>query len=61
VRFITKTIHAYLDYPVAFALMVLPFMLYTRRSNQDASGIIKRTSRPERVACPRWHGDPTVM
>ncbi len=26
-RFVTKTIHAYLDYPVAFALMALPFLL----------------------------------
>ncbi len=26
-RFISKTIHAYLDYPVAFALMLLPFVL----------------------------------
>ena len=26
-RFITKTIHAYLDYPVALALVVLPFLL----------------------------------
>lgn len=26
-RFITKTIHAYLDYPVAVALMALPFLL----------------------------------
>ena len=26
-RFVTKTIHAYLDYPVAIALMVLPFLL----------------------------------
>lgn len=26
-RFITKTIHAFLDYPVALALMVLPFLL----------------------------------
>ncbi len=25
-RFITKTIHAYLDYPVAFGLMALPFL-----------------------------------
>lgn len=25
-RFITKTIHAFLDYPVALALMVLPFL-----------------------------------
>ena len=26
-RFVTKTIHAYLDYPVAIALIVLPFLL----------------------------------
>ena len=26
-RFVTKEIHAYLDYPVAIALMVLPFLL----------------------------------
>ena len=26
-RFVTKTIHAYLDYPVALALMVMPFLL----------------------------------
>ena len=26
-RFITRTIHAYLDYPVAINLMVLPFVL----------------------------------
>ena len=26
-RFVTKTIHAYLDYPVALALMALPFLL----------------------------------
>ena len=26
-RFVTKTIHAYLDYPVALALMILPFLL----------------------------------
>ncbi len=25
-RFITKSIHAYLDYPVAFGLMVMPFL-----------------------------------
>ena len=27
IRFVTKTIHAYLDYPVALALMTLPFLL----------------------------------
>lgn len=26
-RFVTKTMHAYLDYPVALSLMVLPFVL----------------------------------
>lgn len=26
-RFVTKTIHAYLDYPVAAALIALPFLL----------------------------------
>lgn len=26
-RFVTKTIHAWLDYPVALALMTLPFLL----------------------------------
>lgn len=27
IRFVTKTIHAYLDYPVAISLMALPFLL----------------------------------
>ena len=27
IRFVTKTIHAYLDYPVAIALLGLPFLL----------------------------------
>ncbi len=26
-RFVTKTMHAYLDYPVAFSLMIPPFVL----------------------------------
>lgn len=26
-RFVTKTLHAYLDYPVAALLMILPFLL----------------------------------
>ena len=25
-RFVTKTVHAYLDYPVAFGLMAMPFL-----------------------------------
>ena len=32
-RFITKKIHAYLDYPVAVALMALPFVLGLGNSN----------------------------
>ncbi|MEL6767054.1 MAG: hypothetical protein AAFP17_07730 [Pseudomonadota bacterium] len=32
-RFVTKTIHAYLDYPVAAALMLLPFLLGLGASN----------------------------
>ena len=27
IRFVTKTVHAYLDYPVALSLMALPFLL----------------------------------
>ena len=33
IRFITKEIHAYLDYPVALALMGLPFLLGLGSSN----------------------------
>ena len=32
-RFITKTIHAYLDYPIAISLIVLPFALGLGSSN----------------------------
>ncbi len=32
-RFITKQFHAYLDYPVAFALLILPFVLGLGASN----------------------------
>ena len=32
-KFVTKQIHAYLDYPVAVALMVLPFLLGLGNSN----------------------------
>jgi len=28
-RFITKQIHAFLDYPVAISLMALPFLSYS--------------------------------
>jgi hypothetical protein len=32
-RFVTKTIHAYLDYPVALSLFALPFLLKLGDSN----------------------------
>ena len=35
-RFVTKTIHAYLDYPVAFALIALPFALGLGADNPAA-------------------------
>ena len=36
IRFVTRNIHAYLDYPVAFALMGLPFLLGLGQSNPIA-------------------------
>jgi hypothetical protein len=33
IRFITKTIHAYLDYPVALGLIALPMLLNLGQSN----------------------------
>lgn len=36
IRFVTREIHAYLDYPVAFALMILPFALGLGESNPAA-------------------------
>lgn len=35
-RFVTRTIHAYLDYPVALALVVLPFALGLGQMNPMA-------------------------
>ena len=35
-RFVTRTVHAYLDYPVAVALIVLPFVLGLGQSNPMA-------------------------
>jgi hypothetical protein len=35
-RFITKKIHAFIDYPVAFALIALPFLLGLGSSNPAA-------------------------
>ena len=36
VKFVTKQIHAYLDYPVALSLMALPFLLGLGSSNPMA-------------------------
>ena len=36
IRFVTKTVHAYLDYPVALALMALPFALNLGQSHPIA-------------------------
>ena len=38
-RFVTKTIHAYLDYPVAASLIALPFVLGLGGSNASAKWI----------------------
>ena len=35
-RFVTRSVHAYLDYPVAVALMVLPIVLGLGQSNPMA-------------------------
>ena len=38
-RFITKQIHAYLDYPVAAGLIIMPFLLGLGSSNGLALGL----------------------
>lgn len=35
-RFVTRTMHAYLDYPVALSLMAMPFLLGLGMSNPAA-------------------------
>lgn len=35
-RFITKSIHAYLDYPVAFGLIIMPFLFGLGQGNMLA-------------------------
>ncbi|OQW57144.1 MAG: hypothetical protein A4S14_08545 [Proteobacteria bacterium SG_bin9] len=42
-RFVTKTMHAYLDYPVAFSLMALPFLLGLGASNPLAKWLAVAT------------------
>lgn len=39
-RFVTKTMHAYLDYPVALSLMVMPFVLQLGSSNPLAKWLV---------------------
>jgi hypothetical protein len=38
-RFVTKTMHAYLDYPVAASLIALPFVLGLGGSNSSAKWV----------------------
>jgi hypothetical protein len=42
-RFVTRTIHAYLDYPVAISLMVLPFVLGLGAANPLAKWLAVAT------------------
>ena len=42
-RFVTKTMHAYLDYPVAASLIALPFVLGLGDSNPSAKWIAVAT------------------
>lgn len=42
-RFVTKTIHAYLDYPVAALLMAMPFLLQLGGSNPLAKWLFVAT------------------
>ena len=39
IRFVTKTIHAYIDYPVALSLVATPFLLGLGRGNPVALGL----------------------
>ena len=42
-RFVTRTVHAYLDYPVAISLMVLPFVLGLGAGNPIAKWLAVTT------------------
>ena len=42
-RFVTRKIHAYLDYPVAFSLIALPFVLGLGASNPVAKWLAVAT------------------
>ena len=42
-RFVTRKIHAYLDYPVAFSLIALPFVLGLGASNPIAKWLAVAT------------------
>jgi len=42
-RFVTRTIHAYLDYPVAISLMVLPFVFGLGAANPLAKWLAVAT------------------
>jgi len=36
IRFVTKTVHAFIDYPVALSLMAMPFVLGLGKANPAA-------------------------
>lgn len=42
-RFVTKTVHAYLDYPVAISLMATPFILGLGKTNPAAAWLSAAT------------------
>ena len=44
IRFVTKTIHSYLDYPVALSLLALPFILGVGLENPWARWISPATA-----------------
>lgn len=43
IRFVTRQVHAYLDYPVAISLMVLPFLLNLGTSHPIAKWLAVAT------------------
>ena len=43
IRFVTRTVHAYIDYPVAMSLMALPFLLGLGASNPLAKWLAVAT------------------
>ncbi len=46
IRFVTKTVHAFLDYPVALSLVATPFLLGLGRGNPLALWVSVATGVP---------------